>query len=149
MVSENDKSRPRKPVAAAGIRISGGLDGVSIKTDALGETYFVHMDMFETQDEIIIELDLPGMSPEDIKVVSQDDWLLVEGVKKETAGHAEKINYLCMERTFGPIRRVMRFPVPVNPDGVSAVYREGVLAIRAPKVKERRKSLRTISIKGG
>ncbi|MBI4665724.1 MAG: Hsp20/alpha crystallin family protein [Nitrospinae bacterium] len=123
-------------------------DMVSVKTDMLGETFFVQMDLYETADEVVVEMDLPGMNVADIKVTNQGDNLLVEGVKKEFNEACDKLNYLCMERIFGPVRRILQLPAPINPASISAIYRNGVLIIRAPKLSERRSRVRQISIQG-
>jgi len=146
MGSEFTKGTRKKRSLVASGKGGSDRDPVSIQTDILGETHFVQMDIYETQPEFVVEMDMPGMAAADIKVTIQNDLLVIEGIKKETFESGEKINYLCMERVFGPVRRVLKFPGPINPGALCAVYRDGVLVIRAPKVAERRQSARQISI---
>ncbi len=120
---------------------------ISAQTDVLGESRFVQIDVYETSDNIVVEFDLPGMSIDDIKVNVQKDWLIVDGMKKEGI-HDEKVNYLCMERDFGSIRRRLKIPGVIDPNDVTAKYINGVLEIKLPTRVDRRKSARKIQING-
>lgn len=125
-------------------KVIGKTRSISGQTDALGESQFVPMDVYETRDEFIIELDLPGASISDINVTVQSGLLKIEGIKKETPELKEKVNYLCMEREFGPIRRVIKLSSAVDASSISGSYDNGVLTIKAPKRKDRRK--RTLKV---
>ncbi|VAX23016.1 hypothetical protein MNBD_NITROSPINAE01-1810 [hydrothermal vent metagenome] len=120
---------------------------ISAQTDVLGESRFVQIDVYETPDSIVVEFDLPGMSIDDIKVNVQKEWLIVDGMKKESV-HDEKVNYLCMERDFGSIRRRLKIPGVIDPNAVTAKYINGVLEIKLPTRVDRRKSARKIQING-
>lgn len=142
MVSEPRKA-PHPVFGQSGL----AHDLISIQTDILGETYSIQMDLYEAGDDIVIEMDLPGMSLPEITVMTQDNWLVVEGVKRDVADEA-KVNYLCMERVFGPVRRVVQLPATINPGSVRAGYKNGVLTIRAPRMADRRSKMRRIAIEG-
>lgn len=120
---------------------------ISAQTDVLGESRFVQMDVYETTQHIVVELDLPGMSIDDIKVHVQKEWLIIDGIKKESV-HDEKVNYLCMERDFGPIRRRLKIPTVIDPNSVTGKYLNGVLQIKLPKRSDRRQGARKIQING-
>ncbi|MBF0292651.1 MAG: Hsp20/alpha crystallin family protein [Nitrospinae bacterium] len=140
-------SEPRKgPHPAYG---QAGLthDLISIQTDILGEAYSIQMDMYETSDEVVIEMDMPGMGAQEITVTTQDDWLAVEGVKRDAAEEA-KVNYLCMERVFGPVKRVVQLPSTIDLAKARACYKNGVLTIRAVRMADRRSKTRRIVIEG-
>ncbi len=121
---------------------------ISAQTDVLGETSFAQMDVYETPDDIFVEMDLPGVNLSDINVSVQKQWLTVEGVKKETYGHDGNVDYLCMERDFGPIKRVLKLSTAIDTEAVIAKYVNGVLEIRLPKRVERRNRTRHIQIEG-
>jgi HSP20 family protein len=140
-------SEPRKGSHPAFGQTGLAHDLISIQTDILGETYSIQMDLYETADEMVMEMDLPGMALPEITVMTQDDWLVVEGMKRDTVAEA-KVNYLCMERVFGPVRRVAQLPASINPGSVRAGYKDGVLTIRAPRMADRRSKMRRIIIEG-
>jgi HSP20 family protein len=122
-------------------------DLISIQTDILGDTYSIQMDLYETADGIVIEMDLPGMSLSEITVMTQDNLLVIEGVKRDAAEDT-KVNYLCMERVFGPVRRIVQLPATIDPGTIRACYANGVLTIRAPRMADRRSKMRRIVIEG-
>ena len=105
---------------------------------ALGETSGPLLDLYETADDIVIEADLPGIDPQDLDVSILNGLLTIEGVKRERVDETEKINYLCMERSFETFKRVIKITVPVNPKGASAHYQRGVLTVNLPKLKDKR-----------
>lgn len=135
----------KPPVTVAGI-IGAGQDAISVQTDILGESHFVQIDVFETTDEVVVELDIPGVTLADIKVSASNEYIMVEGMKKDMADGSVKVAYLCAERRFGPIKRMLKLPSPINPNNVRAYYKNGVLEIHAPRVPERRNMVRQISI---
>lgn len=103
-----------------------------LQTEASGFQPLV--DMYETREDLVIEVDLPGVLPEDMLVKVCDDAIIIEGVKRETPRPGTR--YLCMERKFRSFRRVLNVPVPVDAKAGKAAYREGVLTIRIPKTRE-------------
>ncbi len=94
------------------------------------------LDIYETCDDIIVAIDLPGVNINDILIKVFEDLLIIEGMKREP-DKGNKLRYICMERNFGGFRRMIRLPVPVNSAGGRAVYSEGVLKLIFPKIKER------------
>jgi HSP20 family protein len=140
-------SEPRKGTHPAFGQSGLAQDLISIQTDILGDTYSIQMDLYETADEVVIEMDLPGMGLSEISVMTQDNLLVVEGVKRDAVEEA-KVNYLCMERVFGPVRRVVQLPATIDPGTVRASYANGVLTIRAPRMADRRSKMRRIVIEG-
>lgn len=129
-------------------KLKSELDPISRHSDILGETHFVSMDVYETPDEVIVEMDLPGLSAQEINVRIQGGWLIVEGVKKEDPKEKSGVNFLCMERGFGPIRRQLKITTAIKADDVKGVYKDGVLVIKLPKRSERRNQAKHISIEG-
>lgn len=97
----------------------------------------VQMDIFETEQEIVIELDLPGTELAAITLLQRGMVLQIEADKCSDAP-PEQSRYICMERHFGRFRRSIRLPECVDPCNLKAVYSRGVLRINCPKVRERR-----------
>ena len=91
-------------------------------------------DIFETEKAFIIMLEVPGVQRDAIELEAEGQDLRVRGSKKQLADSA-CLNYHQMEREYGEFRRVFRFDVPVDPAGVDAKLKGGVLTIRVAKKK--------------
>jgi HSP20 family protein len=109
---------------------------------------FPALDIFENQTELVIEAELPGVDPDDVRVSCTAGHLIVEGRKTERAAEG-RVRYLCMERSFGLFRREVPLPHPVNPKGARAEYRQGILIIRLPRMPEKRGEQTIIPITTG
>ena len=95
------------------------------------------MDIYETETEIVIEFDLPGILPSSINLVQRGLVLFLE-VEKKAEPREGQLKYICLERHFGRFNRSVRMPDNVDPSGVRAEYRRGVLKVLCPKGRERR-----------
>jgi len=91
----------------------------------------------ESNDEMVLTAELPGMSMEDIHVELENNVLTISGEKTEmrTEGDEER-RYHVWERTYGSFRRAFTLPHSVNADEVGAVFDNGVLTVKLPKVAE-------------
>jgi HSP20 family protein len=86
----------------------------------------------ETDEAVIIGLEIPGMEPEDFGIDVVDDYLVVRGEKRLDREEARG-RYYVMERAYGCFERAVPLPVPVDAQGASARYRKGVLTVTLPK----------------
>ncbi|MFA5353847.1 MAG: Hsp20/alpha crystallin family protein [Thermodesulfovibrionales bacterium] len=95
------------------------------------------IDLYETEDELVFEVDLPGINPDDLSLGVYDDLLILEGVRREEKPERPEgfLKYLCMERSSQGFRRVVRIPIPVNTLAGRASYANGVMTVRFPKLK--------------
>jgi HSP20 family protein len=94
------------------------------------------MDLYEMEDNLIFDIDLPGVNPDDVLIKVYCDIVIIEGIKRQ--GWEERgVRYICMERNFESFRRIIKIPVPVNTAAGRAFYRDGVLTLRFPKVPDR------------
>ncbi len=93
------------------------------------------IDVSETDDNIIVKAELPGMDSKDIDVTVQGDILVIKGEKKEEK-EAKEENFHRIERRRGAFARSIKIPVPVDSDGITAKYNKGVLTITLPKKEE-------------
>jgi hypothetical protein len=66
----------------------------------LEETDFPAIDVFETPADLVIEAELPGVDPGEIGVIASEGLIIIEGEKQEDPGPG-RVNFLCMERSFG------------------------------------------------
>ncbi|HYZ63508.1 MAG TPA: Hsp20/alpha crystallin family protein [Acetobacteraceae bacterium] len=106
-----------------------------------------HMDVSETDKEIRIQAELPGVSENDIEVSLNDDVLTIRAEKKQERKE-EREGVHISERSFGTFQRAIRLPFHVNPDQVQARFENGVLSVALPKTQPQDRSKR-IQIQAG
>ena len=91
------------------------------------------LDIFETGSAVIIRVELPGVSSEDIRVNTDADLIRIGGVRRTPEGlDVAKLHQ--MEIAFGPFHREIKISVPFDQDRVSAHLVDGFLSISLPKV---------------
>ena len=90
------------------------------------------MDLSETDKEIEITAELPGLEEKDIQLNLTDNVLTIRGEKKNEREETKKDYYL-VERTYGSFTRAVQLPEGVNADGIKAVMSKGVLKVTVPK----------------
>jgi len=91
-------------------------------------------DMYETKDELVIKLELPGMNEKDVQVSITGDLLYIKGQRLESE-EVKQEQYFRAERWTGRFERIFQLPIPVQADKVRAAYRDGVLTVTLPKVE--------------
>ena len=106
-----------------------------------------HMDVSETDTELRISAELPGVEDGDVEVTLHDDVLTIRGEKKLERVD-ERENYHFVERSYGTFQRSLRIPYSVKPEEVQASFERGVLSITLPKAKQEEKS-RRIEVRSG
>ena len=106
-----------------------------------------HMDVSESDREVRICIELPGVREEDVEVTLHDDVLTIRG-EKRFERKEEKENFHFLERSYGTFQRALRIPYRLDPDQVQAAFEHGVLTVTLPKGGERERS-RRIAVRGG
>src|SRR5918912_1710364 len=115
-------------------------------TSQAGALLAPHMDVSETDRELRVQAELPGVSEQDIEVSLHEDVLTIRAEKKqERKEEREGVHF--SERSFGTFQRSLRLPFPVNPDQVQARFANGVLSVTLPKTQVQQQS-RRIQIQG-
>ncbi|MGD0885176.1 MAG: Hsp20/alpha crystallin family protein [Thermodesulfovibrionales bacterium] len=94
------------------------------------------VDLYETDDSLVFEIDLPGINTADVLIKVYDDIVIIEGVKRESR-EEKTFNYLCVERKFCGFRRMLKIPIPVNSMEGKASYSEGVITVTFPKLRDK------------
>lgn len=110
------------------------------------ETGFPLVDILDAGDNLKVEIELPGVEKNDIKLEIAGDSLVIEGTKRDCEKKG-RTNYICMERRFGYFKRAIRLPVQAEASDIQATYEKGVLRLVLRKIKDRRKDVRVIEIK--
>jgi HSP20 family protein len=80
-------------------------------------------------DEVDVDIEVPGMEADDLEIHIVDDVLVVRGEKKVHREHKDG-QYHIMERAYGAFERAVRLPVPVEDSDAQASYKRGVLHIK-------------------
>ncbi len=93
------------------------------------------VDIYETNEAIVLNAELPGVAPEDISVEVKDNTLTLKGEKK-FAREVKEENYHRVERSYGTFQRAFTLPGTVAQEKVKAQFKDGVLKITLPKVEE-------------
>ncbi|MEW6740880.1 MAG: Hsp20/alpha crystallin family protein [Nitrospirota bacterium] len=95
------------------------------------------IDIYETADDLVFEVDLPGIDPTNLSVRVYEDLLIIEGMMTDTDDELQSggLKYLCMERGVKEFRRVMKIPIHVNTVAGDAFYSNGVVTVKFPKLK--------------
>jgi HSP20 family protein len=95
-------------------------------------TWAPAVDIFEDKDEIVVKAELPGLKQEDIDIELTGDTLTLKGERK-FEDTQRRDNYVRVERAYGAFQRAFTIGVPVQHDGVTATYKDGVLEVHLPK----------------
>lgn len=90
------------------------------------------MDIAETEKDIEITVELPGMQEKDVQLNIADNILTIRGEKKNEREETKK-DYHLVERSYGSFLRTVELPAGVNPDQVKAEMTKGVLKVAVPK----------------
>jgi HSP20 family protein len=94
-------------------------------------------DVFETENEVVILMELAGMKQKDFSITLQDNILTIKGDRKERSW-PEKMTYRNMEINYGMFERNIYLPEDINPKEVSANYQDGYLVIKILKKKRKK-----------
>ncbi|MEW6286757.1 MAG: Hsp20/alpha crystallin family protein [Chloroflexota bacterium] len=89
-------------------------------------------DVYETDEFLVVKMEIAGMRDEDLEVAVQGNLLMVSGSRSDSL---ERKAYYQMEIPFGRFSVGIELPVPVNSENASAEYKDGFLTIQFPKEK--------------
>ena len=90
-------------------------------------------DVIETDDMLIVIVDISGMSGSDIEVLTDGKTLKIKGVRKEVSPIGNK-QFHKLEIPVGPFERIITFPFPVDYENITANYENGMLKISIKKI---------------
>jgi HSP20 family protein len=91
-------------------------------------------DVYETADGFVVQVDLPGLSADDVEVNVDGDRLVLRG-RRRPSETTRPDNYYRMERSYGPFVRTFILAPDVDPDRVTAHFTDGLLRLELPKVR--------------
>lgn len=93
------------------------------------------VDIYETENEIVLKADLPDINPKDVDIRVEDNILYLKGERKFEKETNEE-NFHRIERSYGSFARSFSLPHTVAADKIMASYKDGVLHVKMPKREE-------------
>lgn len=111
-----------------------------------GGEWMPRVDVSETDEEVRVQAELPGLEAKDLDISLEEDRLILKGEKKAEREKDEK-GYHLVERSFGSFYRAIQLPTEVDPGKVEATFKNGVLKISLAKPEEARKRITHIEVK--
>ena len=98
-------------------------------------TWSPAVDIYETENELVVKSDLPDVSEKDIDIRVENNLLTIRGERKFEKSVSED-SYLRVERSYGTFSRSFSLPNTVNAEAIHAEYKNGVLTVTIPKREE-------------
>jgi HSP20 family protein len=95
----------------------------------------VSVDMYETDDDLVISAELPGLKPEDVDISLTDSRLTIKG-EFQTEDEGERGNVRYQERRYGKFERSFTLPTGIDTEAIEAEFEDGVLKVTLPKPEE-------------
>ena len=146
---EETKRKPAKEKAdlespTSSIKISGEKT-IGDKEKWLQPEGELAVDVYQTEEEIVIQSTIAGILPESLDISVENDVVTIRGIRERPQEPDER-DYFYQECYWGPFSREIILPEETDPSRTDATMKEGVLTIRIPKIKKEKK--RKILVKG-
>jgi len=93
------------------------------------------VDILERGDELVLKVDLPELSQEEIDIRVEGSTLIIQGERRLIKDAPEE-NYIQIERPYGTFRRTFSIPRTIDQGGIKASYKDGVLRVVLPRKPE-------------
>lgn len=141
---------PFRNVAALQDRINRIFDEsfsrtADIEDDINMSAWKPSVDIYETDEAIILKAELPGIKKEDVSVEVKDNVLTLRGERIEDKEIKEG-SYFRKERCFGTFSRTFNLQHRVQPDKIKAKFKDGILEIEVPKPEEEKPKQITVNV---
>ncbi len=93
------------------------------------------VDIYETENALVLKADVPGVDPKDVELRVEDGMLYLKGERKFEKEVKEE-NYHRVERTYGSFARSFSLPNSIDSEKVTAEYKDGQIILTLPKREE-------------
>lgn len=107
----------------------GSGEGVALST------WTPAVDIFEDESSFIIKLEMPEVNREDVKVNLHENTLSISG-ERRLENEDKREGYHRVERSYGQFYRSFTLPPNINPEGINAQFKDGMLRLSIPKKEE-------------
>jgi HSP20 family protein len=101
-----------------------------------GKEQTLALDVYETDENLVVEASLPGMSPDEVDISIVGNTLTIKGEREEHQEKQEEGKYYFRERRYGAFQRSIALPTEVSADKAEATFENGVLKLTLPKAEE-------------
>ncbi|HXG71619.1 MAG TPA: Hsp20/alpha crystallin family protein [Gemmatimonadaceae bacterium] len=91
------------------------------------------VDVKETESELRLEVELPGIKPEDVEITAENGSLTLRGEKRAVRKEGEQNRYHVIERSYGTFMRTFQLPKGIDEEQIAADFDGGILSLRIPK----------------
>ncbi len=145
-----DKADPDRPFGALRKQIDSLIEDFDSKGFARSDGFLVRSNVSETDKEICITAELPGIEMKDIDVEITGNRISIKGEKvseSEEKKDEKGREFHRVERRSGSFQRTMTLPFDIDADKVSAAVKDGVLTVTVPKPPEAVKTAKKVQIK--
>ena len=107
------------------------------------------LDVYQTEDKLVIKASIPGMKPDDIDIAVRGDTLTIQGESKSEVEREgkEDVKYLLRERHYSSFSRSMTLPASVDSSKANAEFENGILTLTLPKIEEEKPKRITVKAK--
>jgi HSP20 family protein len=116
-------------------RLFDNFFGRPAGSGAAGRSWTPMVDLYETKDDLVLTVELPGVRDKDVTVSITGDLLTIKG-ERRFEHDVKEHQLLHVERAYGKFERLVQLPIPVQADRIKATYRDGLLEVRLPKTEE-------------
>lgn len=91
------------------------------------------VDIKENESELRVEVELPGLKPEEVEITAENGVLTVRGEKKTERKEGDESRFHLVERTYGSFARTFQLPQGVDESKIEAEFEHGLLVVKVPK----------------
>jgi len=117
------------------------LERIRIEFPKAERAYFPPCDLYEKEDNLVVECQLPGVKPEEVDIEVQKDAVILKGERKEEK-EIKKENYYRKESSYGSFYRTIPLPGEVKAEKAEAEFQDGIVKITIPKAQPTKKVVR-------
>ena len=100
----------------------------------------IAIDIYQTDSHIVIHAPIAGVKKEDLDISIENDMITIRG-KRENPADGSQINYFSQECFWGPFSREIILPTEGDPSRTEAVFKDGVLTLKIPKIDREKKKI--------
>jgi HSP20 family protein len=129
-------------------RLFAALQEATVAEEPLAsDTWAPPVDLCETKDAIVLRVELPGLSADQIKIGATNTQIRIRGEKKRRKPRNRILSHLCSERSYGRFCRLVPLRWTVSIQDASAELDNGILVVTFPKIEDRRGAEFVIAVK--
>ncbi len=99
------------------------------------QTWSPAVDIYETEEQLVVIIELAGVSTQDLGLIVENNVLLITGRRQDKHPDCKR-SYCQMEVSWGPFYRALPLPAPVDGDKATAEVHDGLVEVFLPKVKD-------------